>query len=1011
MSFSVSTWAIRNPIPPIVLFLVLTAAGLVAYSKLPINNMPNVVVPMVDVTISEPGASAAELESQVTRKVEGALAGLEGVKHIISTISEGKSKTTVEFYLETNFDRAVNDARDAVANIRDQLPRAVQEPVVKRFDIEGGPILIYAIEAPQMQPEALSWFVDDTLVRELLSVRGVAKVERSGGIDQEITISLRPARLAAYGITASDISRQLAAFNVDLPGGRVVVNGVEQTIRTLGSATSLEALRNARITTSAGKRVRLMDIAEVLDRGAEPRALTRLNDKPAVAFLVYRTKDSSEVTVARAVDAKLAALTKTRPEIRTTKLFSIAEFTEKTFRSTLHTFFEGTLLTVAVVFWFLRDRRATVLAAIAIPLSIIPTFLFIHLLGFTLNGVSLLAISLVTGVLVDDAIVEIENIHRHMKLGKTPYQAAIEATQEIGMAVIATTLVICAVFTPVSFMGGIPGQYFKQFGLPVAIAAFFSLLVARLLTPMLAAYWLKLPREHVVRSSRALARYHRLVAWTLTHRLRTLGIALVVLALSFLMIPFIASGFLPYEDMSQSQLTLELPRGTPLAETDIATARVVEALRRRPEVAYVLSSISEAEGGVNKATLNIKLVPPAKRTLDQKAFENAVLPTLKTFPDMRIGFANNSGAKDVSIVLVSENSAALEKASIQLERDMKAMAGLQSVLSSESQQEPEIVVTPDYEKVSRYGITVEEVSDAVRIATIGDNDVNLAKFNYGDHQVPIRVRLPESDLPDIHVIENLKIPTVNNRAVPLKAVASVVYGSGPTSIERYDRQRKIAVEANLNGMALGTAVKRIFALPVITHLPPDVQVQNTGDAEVMAELFSGFLIAIGAGLLMVYAIQVLLYKDWLQPLTRMTALPLSVGGAFLFLLLTHTELNLPAVIGILMLMGIADKNAILLVDYMLELIARGMPRREAIIEACLTRARPIIMTTFAMLASMLPIALGLSSDASFRAPMAIAVIGGLISSTALSLIFVPVLFSYVRDFDDWLRPRIRRVLE
>ena len=1009
MKFTFSTWAIKNPIPPLVLFLVLTVAGIVGYLKLPVNNMPNVVVPFVSIVIAEPGASAAELESQITRKVEGAISGVQGVKHITSNISEGKSETIVEFYLETNFDRAVNDARDAVANIRDQLPRTILEPVITRIDIENDPILTYAIEAPKLKPEEVSWFVDDTLARELLAVRGVAKVERGGGVEHEITVALKPARLMAYGITASDISRQLATFNIDLPGGRVMVEGVEHAIRTLGGATSVDALRNARISVPGGKIVRLADIADVTDGGAEPRAMTRLNGAPAVSFMVYRTKDASEVSVAHAVADKLKKIEQQNPDIHTTQLFSLAAFTEKTFHSTIQTFFEGTLLTVLVVFFFLRDWRATAMAAITIPLSIIPTFLFIHALGFTLNGVSLLAISLVTGVLVDDAIVEIENIHRHMKLGKSAYDAAIEASAEIGMAVVATTLVICAVFTPVSFMGGIPGQYFRQFGLPVAMAAFFSLLVARLLTPLLAAYWLKpTTRKEAHRSNHMLRRYGHLVEWTLRHRLRTLGIAAIVLVASFAMIPFIDSGLMPYQDMSQSQLTIELPRGTTLDETDSVAQHVVTLLRQRPEVAYVLSSISEEKGGINKATLDIKLVPPGNRRLDQKAFENEVLPQLKTLPDMRIGFANNSGARDVSIALVSENGPALEKAALELERDMRGMKGLQSVASTAGQSQPEIVIVPDYEKASRLGITVEQVSDAVRIATIGDLDANLAKFTDGNRQIPIRVRMPEHNMPDIHVIENLMIPGTAGSAVPLKAIASITYGSGPTTIERYDRQRKIAVEANLNGWALGAAVEAINALPVIKNLPPDVRVENTGDAEVMDELFSGFAIAIAAGLLMVYAIQVLLYKDWLQPLTRMTALPLAIGGTFFLLLITGTELNLPAVIGILMLMGIADKNSILLVDYMIELIHRGMPRHEAIVHACLTRARPIIMTSFAMLASMLPIALGLGSDSSFRSPMAIAVIGGLISSTALSLVFVPVLFSYVREFEDWLLAKWRR---
>ena len=1011
MRFSFSSWAIRNPIPPIVLFLVLTLAGLAAYIALPVNDMPNVVVPIVSVEVTEPGAASAELETQVTRRIEGAVSGLQGVKHLKSTIADGRSTTQIEFYLETNFDRAMSDTRDAIGNIRDQLPHTILEPVIQRIDVEGDPILTYTIEAPDMAPEALSWYVDDTLTRELLAIRGVGRVERSGGIDHEVSVLLDPKKLESFGITASEISRQLAAFNVDLPGGRVLVEGVEHAIRTLGGATSIQALRDARLSISNGRTIRLADVATVTDGGAEARASTKLNGKPALAFMVYRTKEASEVTVAHHVEAKLAALQAKSANLRITPLFSLAQFTEKNFHTAVASFFEGTILTVLVVLWFLRDRRATLLAAMAIPLSIIPTFLFIHWLGFTLNGISLLAISLVTGVLVDDAIVEIENIHRHMKQGKTPREASFFAAEEIGLAVIATTLVICAVFTPVSFMGGVPGQYFKQFGLPVAIAAFFSLLVARLLTPMLAAHFLRMPKHHEARPSTMLHRYQRLVEWTLLHRARTMLIALVVLVLSFGMVPFIESGFLPYEDYSQSKLTIDLPRGSSLEETDRTANTVATLLRKRPEVSHVLSSITEAGGGLNKAHLDIKLVPPSDRHLGQKEFENDVLPALKAIPDIRVGFANNNGEKDVSINLVSENGEALDKAASELERAMRTMHGLASVSSTASQRQPELVIIPDYEKASRLGITVEQMSDAVRIATIGDSVTNLAKFNNGTRQIPIRVRLPGQNLEDIHILENLRIAAENGTSVPLKAIASIRFSSGPTSIERYDRQRKIAIEANLDGIPLGKAIDEVMASPATKNLPADVQVITSGDAETMDELFTGFTVAIGTGLMMVYAIQVLLYRDWLQPLTRMAALPLSVGGAFFLLLATGTELDLPAVIGILMLMGIADKNSILLVDYMLELSKRGVGRREAILLACTTRARPIIMTTFAMLASMLPIALSLSSSMAFRTPMAIAVIGGLISSTALSLVFVPVLFSYARDLEEWLSPRLRRVLD
>jgi HAE1 family hydrophobic/amphiphilic exporter-1 len=1023
MSMPLSTWAIRNPIPPIVLFLVLTVAGLVAFFKLPINNMPNVIVPIVSVTINQAGASATEMETQVTRRVEGAIAGLQGVKHITSNISEGASISTIEFHLETDFDRAMNDTRDAISNIRDQLPRSILEPNIKRVEIDGGSVLVFSVEAPEMRTEELSWYIDNTLNRELLALRGVASVQRSGGIDHEITVTLDSAKLSSFGVSAADISRQLAQTNIDLPGGRLRVDGTEYSLRTLGNVKTVSMLRDMHIALSNGRNVRLGDIATITDGGVEVRSITKLDGKPAVTFQIFRSKGSSEVTVGNKVEAKIAELQKQNPNIVFKKIFSLAEFTEISFYSTLYTFLEGTILTIIVVFFFLRDKRATLLAAITIPLSIIPTFLCMYFLDFTLNAVSLLAISLVTGVLVDDAIVEIENVHRHMKKGKTPYDAAIIAADEIGLAVVATTLVICAVFVPVSAMPGIAGQFFIQFGLTVSIAAFFSLIVARLLTPMLAAYMLKAPQYREDKPSRFTERYHRLVEWTLNNRLKTLGIAALSMMFSFSLIPFLSTGFIPYEEFSQSRMTIELPRGATVEQTDAAAQQVKDILKKQPEVMYVLSSVAggsqgmssptsmgSGAAGVNTASLDIKLVPKQDRNISQRDFENRILPELKKLPDVRIEFANSAGVKDISIALVSEDTQALSRAAENIEREMRGLSGISSIGTSESLQQPEIVITPNFAKAAELGISVQALSDTINIATIGDIESNLAKFNYGNRQIPIRVRLSSEKETSLSTIKNLQIPTYSGGSVPLSAVAEINFGFGPTSIERYNRQRKISLEANLNGIPLGKALEEIYALPSMKNLPPSVKVLNTGDAEVMAELFTSFLTAIGAGLMMVYSIQVLLYKDFIQPLTRMAALPLSVGGAFLALLLTGTDLNMPAVIGILMLMGIADKNSILLVDYMLEMIQQGVPRREAITRACEIRARPIIMTSLAMLAGMMPIALGLGLDTAFRAPMAIAVIGGLISSTALSLIFVPVLFDYVRDFEEWLTPKLKRWL-
>lgn len=1022
----ISSWSIRNPIPAILLFLILTFAGISSYLKMPINNMPSVVVPVVSVQITQVGASASEIEKQITKKVEGALAGMQGVKHINSVISEGYSSTTIEFQLDVDFDRAVNDSRDAVSKIKEQLPKTIEEPVIQRIEIDGGAILIYSVIAPEMQSEDLSWFIDDTINRELLSIKGVANVKRDGGVEHEITVTLDPNKINSYGITADEISKQIAKTNIDLPGGHVEIGNVEYSIRTIGSASSVTALSQTKIALPDGKFVKLADLGSVQDKTNEIRKITTIDKRPTITFQVYRSKGSSEVEIAKKVDAKLDQLAQTYPDIKFQKIFSLVTFTENSLKSTKSTFFEGAMLTILVVFFFLRDFRATMIAAITIPLSIIPSFYVMNLLGFSLNAVTLLAISLVTGVLVDDAIVEIENIHRHMKKGKSAYLAAIVAVEEIGLAVVATTFVICAVFVPVSFMGGVPGQFFKQFGLTVAISAFFSLVVARLLTPILCAYFLKNPKNQEAKSGFFQkydfeGKYQRLVNWTLDNRKKTMLFAAISMLTSFAIIPLIPSGFIPYEDYSQSKISIELPKGTTLEETKKVAQGAVDIVQNKKEVEYVLLSIGTSTSGmtgpgtshssasINMAELNVKLKPKNQRDISQREFEALLLPELKNIPDVKISFANSSGDKDIVIALVSDDDHALEKVAIEAEKEMRQLNIISSVSSSAGQIEPEIIIKPDFDRMAMLGISSWQISEAIKIATIGDVESNLAKFNYNSRQIPIRVRLPASKNYNISNLENLVIASKNGKKITLSSVAKVEFAFGPTIINRYDRQRKISLEANLKGAPLGEALEKIYQLPSIKNLPNGVRIQNTGDAEMMGELFGGFAKAIFTGLLMVYAIQVLLYKDWIQPFTRMAALPLSVGGAFFLLLLTNTDFSMPAVIGLLMLMGIADKNSILLVDFILDQIRAGVSVRQAILDSCRVRARPIIMTSIAMLAGMMPIAMGFGLDSAFRAPMAIAVIGGLISSTALSLIFVPVIFSYVKDFENWLFPKLKRL--
>lgn len=1011
MALNVSAWAIRKPVPSIVLFVVLTAIGLFTFDRLPITRMPNIDVPIVSVVVTQPGAAPSELETQVTKRVETAVAGVQGVKHITSSITEGSSITTVEFQLETQVDRAVNDVRDAVTNIRSDLPQDIEEPLIQRIDVEGMAIVTYAASAPSMTPEELSWFVDDTVIRALQGVRGVAQVKREGGVDREIRISLNPDRLAALGVTAADVNRQLAATNVDLAGGRGEIGTQEQSVRTLGGATTVEELAQTRIALPGGRHVRLADLGTVTDGAAEPRIFARLDGKPVVAFGIYRAKGFSDVVVADRVAEDLKKLEAAHPEVRITLIDSTVKYTQADYESAMHTLIEGAILAIIVVMLFLRDWRATIVSALAIPLSILPTFWVMDLLGFSLNGVSLLAVTLVTGILVDDAIVEIENIVRHMRMGKSAYRAAIEAADEIGLAVVATTLTIVAVFLPVSFMGGIAGQYFRQFGITVAVAVLFSLLVARLLTPMLAAYFMR-DTGHREKPDGLLMRFYvRLLHASIRHRFMTVAAGILLFIGSMWLSTLLPSGFIPNSDVSRSVLSVELPPGATLASTQQVVDEISDEMKAQPEVASVFATAgsgstdgpANGSGEVRKATIIINLVPRADRTATQKQFETRMQREIARIPDLRFSFGSSGGAgpgqREFTVIVSGSDGAAVEKAALELEREIRAdVKGLTNVVTTAALDRPELRVVPKLAEAAELGVSVADIAQTVRIATIGDVSQNLAKFSAGDRQVPIRVQLDEAARADLSTFETLKVRTAAGASVPLSAVADISFGTGPTSLDRYDRARRVAIEGDLAGTTqLGEALAEVYALPAAKNLPPGIVLKESGDAEIMGEVFGGFATAMGAGVMMVLAVLVLLFANVLQPITILIALPLSVGGAFIALLITGNAMTLPVVIGFLMLMGIVTKNAILLVDFAIEAVHAGTERTTALIEAGRKRAQPIVMTTIAMAAGMVPSALGLGEGGSFRSPMAIAVIGGLLASTALSLVFVPAVFTLMDD--------------
>ena len=1016
---NVSSWSIKNPIPAILLFILLTVVGLMGFSGMKIQNFPDIDLPTVTVTASLPGAAPAQLETEVARKIENSIATLQGIKHIYTKVQDGTVFVTTEFRLEKPTQEAVDDIRDAVSRVRADLPGDLRDPVISKLNVAGAPILTYTVASDRMDDEALSWFVDHTVTKRLLAVKGVGSVSRVGGVTREVRVELDPARLLALNATAADVSRQLRNVQQDASGGRVDLGGSEQSVRTVATVRSAEELGAMDITLSDGRRVRLDQLAQVSDTVVEQRQGAMLDGRKVVAFEIVRALGAGEVAVQDGVMAALEGLRAEHPDVKLTEAFNFVEPVVENYDGSMYLLYEGAILAIIVVWFFLRDWRATVVAAAALPLSVIPAFGVMHLLGFSINVVTLLSLSLVVGILVDDAIVEIENIMRHLAMGKGPLEAAMEAADEIGLAVIATTFTLIAVFLPTAFMDGVPGKFFVQFGWTAAIAVFFSLVVARMLTPMMAAYMLKAPeKEHP--EPRWMTVYLVWARWCLSHRWQTMLMVLIFTGGSFYLLTRLPSGFIPPDDLSQTQVIVELPPGSTYQQTFALAEQARGIVEKHPHVKMVYTAIGGGASGsdpfapsgaanVTKATLTLNMTHRTERKgVSKQEIESELRDSLVALPGARIKVGFGGSAEKYVFKLSGEDGSTLMQHAALVEKDLRTIPGIGSVVSSLSLVRPELVVRPDAARAADLGVSTAAIADTLRVATQGDYDQSLPKLNLSQRQVPVVVKLPPEARTDLALLARLPVPGARG-PVPLGNVAELSIDSGPAQIDRFDRERTINFEIELNQLPLGEVEKAVMGLPTLKQMPPGVGIQPVGDAEAMAELFSSFGLAMLTGILCIYVVLVLLFKGFLQPVTILAALLLSVPGAIFALWVTHTAVSMPSMIGLIMLMGIATKNSILLVDYVL--IARnqhGLSRWEAVVDACRKRARPIIMTTIAMGAGMVPIALGVGVDPSFRSPMAIVVIGGLITSTFLSLLVIPVVFTWVDDLVSWSARLVRR---
>ena len=1020
MNWNISEWSIRRPVPTLVLFLVLTLSGWLSFKQLGIDANPNIDIPAVIVTVNQLGAGPEEMETQITKKVEDAVSGLGNIDNVRSTVTDGNSTTVISFDLGVDTEQATNDVRDAVTRVRDDLPQDAQEPQVRRLKFEGGPFLTYTVSSASRSVENLSDLVDRTIATELLSVKGVAQVQRFGGVDREIIIDLDPNELDALGITATQVNDQVRNSNINLPGGRSDILGQEQGIRTLGSAPTVEMLQSLGIALPDGNTVPLKTLGTVRDDFGETRQSAYLDNQPVVSFSVFRSNGSLLVSVEDGVTDAIATLTNTLDDVQFDLIYTRATDVRNSYKASIDALIIGSLLAVVVVSVFLRNWRTTLITATALPLSIIPTFLVLQYLGYTLNSMTLLALTLAVGNLVDDAIVEIENVERHIAMGKHPGRAAMDSTAEVGLAVVTTTATIVAVFLPVAFMGGVPGQFFQPFGVTVAVSTMFSTLVARLMTPMMAAYLLK-PKPIDAAASgkpdgyragdiyvpKGLLPYFRLVRGALRHRVLTVGLAVGFFIASLMLSRFIPTSLFAAGDTGLSNLEIELPPGSTLAKTELVTQYISDQLKANPAVDSVYISQEPAD-----ASAVARLAPKSER-VSREQFENEMRQVFSKIPGTRISFENQGGAggggKALEVTLRSDNPEALKVASDTLTQEIRQIPGLVEVSSSANLVQPEILIRPDVQRAADLGVTVRNIASTASLATLGDAESDLAEFDVGDRLIPIRVRLAAEFRNDLSTLENLKVLNNQGQLVPLTAVADVEFGSGPAQVDRLDRSRQVTIGANLEGITLGQGLEQVYALPAFVNLPEGVSQQPSGDAEIMREVFSRFGLALATAIVMIYAVLVLLYNSFIYPFAVMVALPLCIGGALLGLMIAQKPLGLFALIGIVLLMGLVTKNSILLVDYALMARAKGISLRQSVIEAGLTRLRPILMTSISTMAGMVPIALEWGAGGEVRSPMAIAVIGGFSTATLLTLVVVPVCFTFIAQFNERIGALLGRV--
>ncbi|PIQ24923.1 hypothetical protein COW36_06090 [bacterium (Candidatus Blackallbacteria) CG17_big_fil_post_rev_8_21_14_2_50_48_46] len=1007
--FNISEWAIRRPVSTVMLIVCLLVLGFMSYTNLPVELFPDVSFPIVSISTTYPGASAREMETLVSKPLEDAVSALNGIEHITSTSSNGISTVLIQFQLEKNIKDASNEVNEKVALVRKKLPQDADEPIIARVDPNAAPVLFYAMTGRQSLSE-ITDFARDELKSRLQKISGVAEVSILGGQEREVQILLEPALLSQYRLTPAQVSARLQQENLDFPSGQIDTGRSVIIMRTVNSYKTAAQVGQTPIAIQGGKVLTLNDLGTVRDGFKDLTTRTWWNGKPSVVLSIQKQSGTNTVEMAHRLEAEVEKIREELPSgMKIDLSFDTAKFIEESKDGAMEELIVGSLLAVVVIFLFLRTVRGTIIAAIAIPTSVISTYTFMAMLGFSLNFMSLMGLSLVVGILVDDAVVDLENIFRHIEMGEDPFRAAIRATNEIGLAVVATTFSIVAVFAPVGFMGGMIGRFFRQFGLTVSCAVLVSLLVARTLTPTLAAYFLKpMPAKHVDEHEAAVEGiggvYQEMLRWALNHRFWTLGIATLTFIVAIPIAGLLPTGFAPKNDRDEFSIGVDMPSGSSLNQTTALLQEIARRVKTEPLVKSLLITSGSSRGSTDSGSVAVTLKSKKDGRRESAAQVQTRLQKLtENIPGAIISYRETQGVDDgtgntydMNLSLQGDNLEDLQSVADKLVARLHQMPVVKVSKTSTGTPRQEIYLKVDRRRAMELGITPAVLASTIRAASLGDM---VTQMRLDNTNVDIRVRLKDLERYAYERLRSLPVQSSTGAQIPLAALADIQFEIGPTNINRYDRERQVMVYANATpGASLSEIIGPVTEELKKMKLPPGVNYKFQGQAERMKDSFKNMGQAMILAVIFIYLILASQFEHFLHPLTIMVALPLSFAGAFMGLFLANQELGLMTLIGIVMLLGLVVKNSILLVDYSITLIKEGLPRNNALLVAGPVRLRPILMTTIAMIAGMLPVAMKLTAGSETRAPMAVAVIGGLITSTLLTLLVVPVVFTLMDDF-------------